>query len=179
MNYTTKQKHIKVAGNSTIQVSMYASRTRAALAGTCFWCCLDSVLYGKKHSIATTRSSRCCSGDAESLSFQGWQAELARGSNSRRLLPLTMDYVSEIVSVREACVRCWDIPDLWPWPWVIAGTRLQGALSENRKMHKGRFLVWMNAGMTVAVQEIWKPCFLHPWDQTWVLDNLATHLKKY
>lgn len=115
------------------------------------------------------RSSYCCSSDAESLSFQGWRAELARGSDSRRLLPLTMDYVSEIVSVREACARCWDIPDLRPWRRVIAGTQLLGALSENRKMHNktGRFLVWMNAGVTVAVQEIWKSCFLYPWDQTW------------
>lgn len=80
-----------------------------------------------------------------------------------------MDYVSEIVSVRGACVRCWDIPGLWPWPRMIVGTRLQGALSENRKMPNktGRVLVWMNAGMTVVVQEIWKSCFLHPSDQTW------------
>ncbi len=81
------------------------------------------------------RSSCCYSGDAESLSFQGWRAELARGSDSRRLLSLTMDYVSEIFSVRGACTKCWDIPDLRPWRWVIAGTRLLGALSENRKMH--------------------------------------------
>lgn len=87
------------------------------------------------------RSSWCCSGDAESLSFQGWRAEMARGSDSRRLLSLTMDYVSEIVSVRGACVRCWGILDLRPWRWVIAGTQLLGALSENRKMHNktGRF----------------------------------------
>ncbi len=115
------------------------------------------------------RSSCCYSGDAESLSFQGWRAELARGSDSRRLLSLTMDYVSEIVLVRGACTKCWDIPDLRPWRWVIAGTRLLGALSENRKMHSnpGRFLVWMNAAVTVAGPEIWKSCFLYLWDQTW------------
>lgn len=115
------------------------------------------------------RSSWCCSGDAESLSFQGWRAEMARGSDSRRLLSLTMDYVSEIVSVQGVCARCWDILDLRPWRWVTARTQLLGALSENRKIHNktGRFLVWMNAGMTVAVQKIWKSCFLYPWDQTW------------
>lgn len=125
---------------------MYASRTRAALAATFFqtlYCLL-------KKTQSQPRGHLVVVGDAESLSFQGWQAELARGSNSGRLPPLTMDYVSEIVSVRGACVRCWDIPDLWPWRWVIAGTQLQGALSENRKMHNktGRFLVWMNAGVT-------------------------------
>lgn len=39
-----------------------------------------------KNKEAAVRSSWCCFGDAESLSFQGWRAELAQGSDSRRLL---------------------------------------------------------------------------------------------